>query len=516
MLEVFAGPEIIFRLGAPMFKKIRVSSVYMVCALAVLAASAGCGGGGNSQPAAPPAQEGFNDQSLTGSYAFSVTGVDTVGPFAFAGSLQANGDGVITGGTVDLNTQTLTSPTTATLTGTYSVLSDGRTMANVTTSAGLNFSLDFVLLSNSTGLVIRSDSAGTASGRIDLQNSSDFSDTALAGSFAFNLSGVDVNELPDTTAGAFTFDSTGNISTGVQDMNDDGTLTANATISGGTVASPTSGRGTITLDTSTGLLDFAYYVIDANHIRIVSTDPAPVFSGDAFRQPSSFTTSSTFAAGSFAFTVAGDADNSPFAEGGILTADGNGNITAGTEDLNVAGALTENIPVSGTYTIASTGRGTLSLNSGQEFAIYPTMTGGVQIMDLASIDNGTALEQSATTFSNSSITGAYGLNFTGINLSEGVEVDAISQFTADGNGNITGALDLNNSGTLSSGQSLSGTYATSPNGRGTATLNFPAETALGLSNLNVVYYAVSGSQALFIETDGAQVSVGVFSQQTQQ
>ena len=499
-----------------MFKKIRVSSVYLVCALVVLAVSAGCGGGG-SQPAAAPAQEGFNDQSLTGSYAFSVTGVDTVGPFAFAGSLQANGNGVITGGTVDLNTQTLPNPTTATLTGTYSVLSDGRTMANVTTSAGLNFSLDFVLLSNSTGLVIRFDSAGTASGRIDLQNSSDFSDTALAGSFAFNLSGVDVNEAPDTTAGAFTFDSTGNISTGVQDMNDDGTLTANAAaISGGTVSSPTSGRGTITLDTSTGLLDFAYYVIDANHIRIVSTDAAPVFSGDAFRQSSSFTTSSTFAAGSFAFTVAGDADNSPFAEGGILTADGNGNITAGTEDLNVAGALTENIAVTGTYIIAPTGRGTLSLNSGQNFAIYPTMTGGVQIMDLASIDEGTALQQSATTFSNSSISGAYGLNFTGINLGEGVEVDVISQFTADGNGNITGALDLNNAGTLSSGQSLSGTYTTSPNGRGTATLNFPAETTLGLSNLNVVYYAVSGSQALFIETDGAQVSVGVFSQQTQQ
>jgi hypothetical protein len=432
--------------------------------------------------------------------------------------LQANGNGVITGGTVDLNTQTLPSPTTATLTGTYSVLSDGRTLANVTTSAGLNFSLDFVLLSNSTGLVIRYDSAGTASGRIDLQNSSDFSNTALAGAFAFNLSGVDVNEAPDTTAGAFTFNSTGTISTGVQDMNDDGNLTANAAISGGTVASPTSGRGTITLNTSTGLLDFAYYVIDANHIRIVSTDPAPVFSGDAFRQPSSFATSTTFAAGSFAFTVAGDADGSPFAEGGILTADGNGNITGGSEDLNVAGALTENISVSsGSYTIASTGRGTLSLNSeGQEFAIYPTMTGGVQIMDLASIDNGTALEQSATTFSNSSITGAYGLNFTGINLSEGAEVDAISQFTADGNGNITGALDLNNSGTLSSGQSLSGTYTTSANGRGTATLNFPAETGLGLSNLSVVYYAVSGSQALFIETDGAQVSVGVFSQQTQQ
>lgn len=492
------------------------ASVPCVSLLFVLMVIAGCGNA-YMAPLAPPAQEGFRNQSFNGNYAFSVTGQDGAGFFAFAGSLQANGSGAITGGTVDLNTGTLSAPVSTSLSGSYTVQSDGRTTANLSTSAGTAFTLDFVLLSTSKGLVVRFDSAGTASGSIDLQNSSAFSDTALAGSFAFNLAGIDVNGNPETTAGTLTLNSAGAISTGVQDVNDDGGISADETITGGTVLSPTNGRGTITITSSVGTFDFAFYVIDANHLRLVSTDTLPVFAGDAFRQPSPLSTSSAFAAGSFVFTLAGSSGFNPLVQGGILTADGNGNITAGTEDLNLAGTLTENLPVTGTYSVSGTGRGTLSLDSGQSFAIYPTITGGLEIMDLSNTDEGTASEQSATAFSNATIKGPYGLNFTGVNANEDVEIDVISQFTADGNGNITsGAVDLNNGGSLAPGSPLTGTCTTSANGRGTAVLNFAGAGSLGLLNVNLIYYVVSSSQVMFIEADTAQPAIGVFSGQTPQ
>lgn len=475
---------------------------------------AGCGSGGQvSVP--PPPQEGFTNQSLNGSYAFSVTGADGAGFFAFAGSLQADGTGKITAGSVDLNSGTLSTPVNSSLTGTYSVQSNGQTTATLVTSQG-NFTIEFVLLSSSSGLVIRVDNGTTASGSINLQDSSAFSAAAVAGSFAFNLSGIDLSGLPETTAGTVTFNSAGAISTGVLDVNDDGGASINEGITGGTVSSPTSGRGTITINSNVGTIDLAFYVIDANHIRIISTDPLPVFSGDAFRQPATITTSSAFAAGSYAFTLGGESGSNPLVEGGILTADGNGNITSGTEDVNLNGILNQSVPVAGTYTVSGTGRGTLSLNSGQSFAIYPTMTGGVQIIDLTTnTDSGTALQQSGTSFANSTITGPYGLNFTGVNLNEGAEVDALVQFTTDGNGNITnGILNFNNGGSPSSATPLSGSYLTTANGRGTATLDFAGAQNLGLSNVNLIYYVVSSSQVMFIEVDAAQPAIGVFMQQT--
>jgi hypothetical protein len=482
--------------------------LFSIVVLFFLMVVAGCGGGGGS--IATPAKAGFTNANLNGTYSFSVTGSNAGGFFAFAGTLQANGSGTITGGTIDVNSPgTLATPSNTSLSGTYNVLSDGRTIVNLTTSLG-NFTLVAVLLSNSNGLVIRFDNNATASGSLDLQNSGAFSTAALAGSFAFNLSGINAGGNPDSTAGAFTFDSAGTVTTGVQDLNDNGAVLANTAISSGTVSSPTSGRGLITLNTSNGALDFAFYVIDANHIRLISTDVAPAFSGDAFRQPSSLSVASAFPAGSFAFTLAGAAAGSPFVAGGILNADGNGNITSGsTEDNNMAGTLTQNIAVNGTYTMANTGRGTLLLNgTNQSFAIYPTMTGGLQMLVLnTAIASGTALQQSGMPFANSTVSGNFGLNFSGVNLNQVVEVDTVAQFAANGNGGMTGASDFNFAGSLSPSQTLSGTYSFAANGRGTGTLNFAG------SNFTVIHYIVSGSRVLFIEADNQQPAVGVFAQQ---
>jgi hypothetical protein len=49
-----------------------------------------------------------------------------------------------------------------------------------------------------------------------------------------------------------------------------------------------------------------------------------VLAGDAFRQQGLF--SNATLSGAYAFTLGGSSSQGPFAAGGILTADGNGNI----------------------------------------------------------------------------------------------------------------------------------------------------------------------------------------------
>src|SRR5215467_152579 len=115
---------------------------------------AGCGGNGVSTT--NPQNTGFTNSSLNGTYVFAVSGTNAGGFFTVAGTLQANGNGSITGGTEDINSPgTLASPLlNVGITGSYAVRADGRTVAQVTTTGlnpNLTFTIDFVLLSNTTG-----------------------------------------------------------------------------------------------------------------------------------------------------------------------------------------------------------------------------------------------------------------------------------------------------------------------------------------------------------------------------
>ena len=460
--------------------------------LAVIAL-AGCGGSGAGT--AGPINGPFSNSSLSGSYAFSFTGVNQFGFLAVAGSFQANGSGMITGGTVDVNSGNGIF-TNQSVTGTYNVHNNGQATATLVASAG-TFDIDFVLISNQHALIIRFDNNSSASGTIDLQTSSAFSLTALAGSFAFNLSGIDAAANTEVSAGAFTVDSSGNLTSGVQDTNDHGTLSTNVALTptAAAMSNPSSGRGTLTIPGG-ATLHFAFYVVNANQIKMVETDLSPSLAGDAFRQ------SGTAISGSFAFTIGGESTGGPFVAGGIINTDGAGHVlSTSMEDLNNGGSITQNISLSGTYSVAGNGRGTVTLNAGAiNLAVYPT-TSGVQVLEVDNtvVASGAALQQSGS-FSNGTISGNYGMNFTGATV--GNEIDSVGQFSADGTGHVTGAVDFNNGGALSSNLSLSGSYSVAANGRATGTL----QSSLGTQN--VLFYAVSNTRILFIEVDSNLVAVG--------
>lgn len=476
-------------------------------AILLLTVLAGCGGSSNRSAGVP--QGTFTNATLNGTYAFAVSGTNAGGFFAIAGNFQANGSGTITTGTEDINGQGTGVLTNLPITGTYSVRADGRTTASITSSNG-TISLEFVLLNTASGLAIRFQNTATASGSVDLQTSSAFSLPTLAGSFVFNISGVDNLGNPEDAAGLIAFDGAGDITSGVFDDNDNGTVTLNQAVTpaGLAVTNPNGGRGTATVTAGAlGTLTFVYYVVDANHLKVIETDAGFPLAGEAFRQ-----TSATIS-GSFAFTLAGatSAGNGVFVAGGILNTDGAGNIlNSSVEDVYNGGTLASAAPVTGTYAVSG-GRGTMQLNGGLgtlNLVVYPS-TGGLQMLeaDPSLVASGSAPTQSGGPFSTASINGAFGLNFTGANFGSLSEVDAIAQFTTTGTGTLSGALDVNNGGALAANLALNGTYTVSANGRGTGTLTSSA------GPMNITIYMINGSRALFIETDVTQVAAGSFVKQ---
>src|SRR5262249_54892761 len=194
----------------------------------------GCGSSSNQAGATPSGA--FSNNSLNGTYIFSFSGQDSSNGFesyfAILGTLTANGSGSFTGGTIDIDDPALGAalntgyafnrlPTS----GNYSITADGRGTATISVTingAQVQFGLDFVLTSNSHGLISRFDANGSGSGTIDLQ-ASNVTQSALQGSYAFGLQGADSTVLNSlATVGSFSLDGNGNVISGLQDFADNG------------------------------------------------------------------------------------------------------------------------------------------------------------------------------------------------------------------------------------------------------------------------------------------------------
>jgi hypothetical protein len=154
--------------------------------------------------------------------------------------------------------------------------------------------------------------------------------------------------------------------------------------------------------------------------------------------------------------------------------------------------------------MAANGRGTLTLNTAAgtfSLIIYPS-SGGVLVLEIDNrfLTSGTALQQQTTAFTAGSFQGIYGMNFTGSTGTS--ELDSISEFTADGVSKVNGIIDINNSGGITFGQAMNGTYVANANGRFALSLQTP------LGSQSTIAYLVNGSRAVFIEVDGGLVAAG--------
>jgi hypothetical protein len=191
---------------------------------------------------------------------------------------------------------------------------------------------------------------------------------------------------------------------------------------------------------------------------------------------------------------------------GTLTADGNGNITGGVEDVNVCSGTSTLAFTNSAYSIQADGRGTLTLTNSTGTTNYSitlstTSQGSIIQTDSTVTAGGSFLKQDTSAFSVTKIANGYVFVFSGegFNTSNNlVQQSVIGRFDADGNGGIANGLFDSNTAGVASGQLLfpNGAFyqldgAFPQSGRGTA----------NIAGKNLAFYIVDSTHLRFLSSN---------------
>ena len=480
-------------------------------AVGSLAFSLACGGGSNNGGGGFGGGGGgtgsFSKASLSGQYAYQLAGFDlgstNLPPFREAGVFTADGNGHITSGTDD--SAGGGTPASAAITGTYSISSDGTGQMTITFPSTAKATFALTLSSSSKMYMIEADTSGiVVSGVAMKQDTSAFS-SGPSGTFAFRMHEIAVGIGGATSSnaevGAFTVNN-GNI-TGNIDNNRN--LIVNPFTITGSLNFPdaNTGRGTGTFTDGVNATSFNYYVVDAGHLLLFSTTNSSGIVGLGQAEKQSGTFSKASLSGPYVFGSVGDANNfvNDTNIAGQFTADGNGGISSGTLDQvedGVATSVASPATFTGAYTVASSGRADVTLNSTVGTIHYilwmVSPTRAFSLTDSSSeVEDGTVDSQTGT-FTNSTLNGTYAFNLTGLDGTTSlVTNDFVGTLKWDGAGGVTSRTVLNVNGTATQPPTATGTYTTGSNGRVVASIN-------GISN-NLVFYMISPTDAYLIQND---------------
>ena len=455
----------------------------------------------------------LSDANLSGNYAFSFNGYNNGSPVLMAGAFNADGNGTLTNGQLDVNDgsgETIDShgnvvPQTLTTGSVYSITSNGTGSLTLVTSQGTyQFSLAIsgpgctVTTSASLcGKLIQSDSSNPqsyGSGILRVQNPAYFTTTGFfPGAFSMHIDGYDSQSNRFAAAGAFEMSSSNRLALDCTtsgwglpngcpgDSNDAGTA-ASLTFLGnfdGTVDQNT-GRGgfvNLTFNGDSGdVYTYAFYILNANEMILISADPiakpANLTLWSIFRQSSSAGGWSTVSLkGPAALELQGIAPNggTPVADAtlGLLNADGNGNATL-SSDQNLGGTMSQQSS-QGTYTVnAKTGRVVLSGFDAQFGSTPPVIylfgpNAGYVVGTDTAVSSGVVEAQAIATYSNSSING----NYAGGSMwpATASVTDSVATLFANGAGTLSGTQYTSGPNGPSGPNAVSLTYQVDATGR---------------------------------------------------
>ncbi len=510
--------------------------------------------------------------SASQNFSFYVNGVASDGedtdPYNVAGvvTMATDGSGTVLGGEQDYTDgDRIASPQPqgdTIMSGSLAMNADGSgngTLTLVTNNAKLGVAgteTFAVAFSNANhALITQFDGSATSAGSLDLQTST----ARPSGAFSFVVSGSGVDTEPVVNGGIFTVDSGGDV-TGTTDTNDGGNLSVGVPIpAGATLSAPDAfGRGTITTDTI--VMDTAnYYVVGPEVFRIVQTELGSTGVGSAYSQGAApdFSNASIgasvfslgasvdfySAAGQFT-TNAGAAlrrrSNSVVPEGSPVT-----NNFAGVADLNeVFGALLPAASISGKYTLAADGYGSMSFDAGFGgvatvgiYAVDPTLNildpnnttntageGGALIAEMDTNFAGIGILLPQTDAAPADFTGAYAFGAQGRSAGDdGFEFDFLGEATVTAGGfSATGFLS-DPFGTLTGGalESSKVTFAATaaPDGDHTGRFTFGP---LALSspdftspvNMAFTVYQANAGELFWVQMDASNEAGGSMQQNT--
>jgi hypothetical protein len=312
----------------------------------------------------------------------------------------------------------------------------------------------------------------------------------LKGSYVFFFSGFDTQGVV-LTAGQFTADGSGNISSGTEDMNRVSGVTLSATLSG-TYAIGTDGRGTLTLIATNAvnqkLTSMYQLVLDSSgNARIVENDaanstppPLPTRGAGIIKPQVGSSFSPANFSGNYSFGFAGqDLTLAPATLAGVVHADGSSAFSPGTVDYNDAGLYSPAVPASGNFSVTSTaGRVVANLvfqipSSAQltlNFAFYFVSPGDLFAIEIDTTDathpkigGELILQQPAVVFNNAALNGGGVVSGTGLNVPNASAF--VGLLTSNGSGSATVNFNQDAGGVITQGTAIPGTYLLTPNGR---------------------------------------------------
>lgn len=469
----------------------------------------------------------FSNASFHGPYAFVYRGTDAADIVYIGGRLTADGAGGISDGILYMSQGSgvlWSEPFTAT----YQVVADGR--ASLALSIGADsIPMRLVLLSDDSARLIGFASGLTGIGELERQEDSAFS-TNLLGTFVFGYDGTDhyVSDDPKrgqpiAAAGRFIVsdDTLTPIHDGIADINRNGQWIASgdsgAVFDGLFGLNQYYGSGMISLGGIQGADHFGYLRLSADEALFVGWlisgylgERAGVI-GKFVRQGagpfSAAALSGDLANLSHGFRAVASPTPDPFVppapafSAGFMSANGAGQFTGGLTDTNVGGTVGQGLAVSGTYTVASNGRGTSLITTGgstNTTALYLSSGNSAFAVGLDTWGTGLSIlsPRGAGPYSAAALNGHYGLALSGTLTSPGTDISG--QILLNGQGDLAGVVDVNAAGVLSPDVAVVGSYTMNSSGRGTATITSTAGTwtmTLYVKDDKTVYLLGTGSPA---------------------
>ncbi len=342
-----------------------------------------------------------------------------------------------------------------------------------------------------------------------------YSNGSLAGQYAFTFSGEN-GSVPVAAVGSISLDGSGNITGGAEDIANGGITSI--TITGGTYHLGTDGRGTASIQTSSGTSTWQFVVESHSRLFAVTSDTT---SGTMvgtldLQDPTQF--SAAAITGNYALLLTSpvtSSGGSAVAQIGAVTADGAGNIPSGLQDVNISTGAQPSLAVTGTYVApsATTGRGTLTLSSSfgaQTFTYYMVDGTTLKLLEqsAARASSGQLAKQATGPFTVANVKGKFATAILGSTTSGPGTFGA--QFALDGAGAVTGTADSNLNGNVLSDIAVTGTYTVSD-----ATTGRTVVTMTGGGNTYSFVVYPADNQNLYIEETDTLIAAGTaYAQQT--
>jgi hypothetical protein len=361
---------------------------------------------------------------------------------------------------------------------------------------------------------------------------------ALNGQYAFSLSGFDPTSNPVSIAGSINADGLGHITAGEVDINDNGVISSNSSLSGtyafdsiislsGTSVLGSNGQGTLgtialtyTVGTVSHPLAFGFSLQASGGFgQIMSLDTNDFIASGTMQQQSSSVFTLSSLAGDYIVALNGRTATNPTSALGRLTLASGGATTNVTFDRSIAGVGTAG-PTTGTSATVTfdsagpdaNGRGTFTLtlndslaNTTQNFAYYAISA--KRIIAVETDGNGTMTTDfsgQSTPFTAATVATAGSVfAMTGVDTAAtSNEITAVGQLQITGVGANTGTLrwDSNDAGIIVGPASFASQAVPvfdTATGRGTVTIASGASNGLADS---LVFYLTAPGTGFIMDT----------------